>query len=166
MQDLRLAGNCVVSSKAATHGREAEVPTPLATLENLHTLPPLAAFSAPWCSVIDERAALRERVREANDIVDVVGERIALRPAGPIHKGLCPFHADKHPSLTVDSRRQRYKCWSCGEGGDVFQFVQKFEKITFPEALEVLARRAGISLEKIQKSPQGPSRAGMLDVMR
>ncbi len=105
-------------------------------------------------------------MREANDIVDVVGERLALRPAGPIHKGLCPFHDDKHPSLTVDSRRQRYKCWSCGEGGDVFQFVQKFEKITFPEALEVLARRAGISLEKIQKYAQGPSRAGMLDVMR
>lgn len=105
-------------------------------------------------------------MREANDIVDVVGERIALRPAGPIHKAVCPFHDDHNPSLTVDSRRQRYKCWSCGEGGDVFAFVQKFEKITFPEALEVLARRAGISLEKIQKSPQGPSRAGMLDVMR
>jgi DNA primase len=105
-------------------------------------------------------------VREANDIVDVVGERIALRPAGPLHKALCPFHDDHNPSLTVDSRRQRYKCWSCGEGGDVFQFVQKFEKITFPEALEVLARRAGISLEKIQKFAQGPSRAGMLDVMR
>jgi DNA primase len=105
-------------------------------------------------------------VREANDIVDVVGGYIALRPAGPLHKALCPFHDDHNPSLTVDSRRQRYKCWSCGEGGDVFQFVQKFEKITFPEALEVLARRAGISLEKIQKSPQGPSRAGMLDVMR
>jgi DNA primase len=116
--------------------------------------------------VTDERAALRERVREANDIVDVVGGYIALRPAGPLHKALCPFHDDHNPSLTVDPRRQRYKCWSCGEGGDVFQFVQKFEKITFPEALEVLARRAGISLEKIQKFSQGPSRAGMLDVMR
>ncbi len=105
-------------------------------------------------------------MREANDIVDVVGERLALRPAGPIHKALCPFHDDHNPSLTVDARRQRYKCWSCGEGGDVFAFVQKFEKITFPEALEVLARRAGISLEKIQKISQGPSRAGMLDVMK
>lgn len=105
-------------------------------------------------------------MREANDIVDVVGGYIALRPAGPIHKALCPFHDDHNPSLTVDPRRQRYKCWSCGEGGDVFAFVQKFEKITFPEALEVLARRAGISLEKIQKFSQGPSRAGMLDVMK
>ena len=105
-------------------------------------------------------------MREANDIVDVVGERIALAPGRSHHKALCPFHDDHNPSLTVDPRRQRYKCWSCGEGGDVFAFVQEFEKITFPEALEVLARRAGISLEKIQKSPQGPSRAGMLDVMR
>jgi DNA primase len=116
--------------------------------------------------VIDDRAALREQVREANDIVDVVASRMTLRPAGPLHKGLCPFHEDHNPSFTVDSRRQRYKCWSCGEGGDVFAFVQKFDKVTFPEALELLALRAGISLEKIQKIPQGPSRAGMVEVMK
>jgi DNA primase len=116
--------------------------------------------------VIDDRAALRERVREANDIVDVVGERLSLRPAGPTFKSLCPFHDDHNPSFNVDPRRQRYKCWSCGKGGDVFSFVQEFEHITFPEAMELLARRAGISLENLQKSPQGPSRAGMLDSMR
>jgi DNA primase len=126
----------------------------------------VAASQVPGCSVVDDRAALREQIREANDIVDVVGSRINLRPAGPQFKGLCPFHEDHNPSLTVDSRRQRYKCWSCGEGGDVFTFVQKFDKVTFPEALELLARRAGISLEKIKKNPQGPSRAGMLDVMK
>jgi DNA primase len=126
----------------------------------------VVASNAPGCSVVDDRAALREQIREANDIVDVVGSRISLRPAGPQFKGLCPFHEDHNPSLTVDSRRQRYKCWSCGEGGDVFAFVQKFDKVTFPEALELLARKAGISLEKIKKNPQGPSRAGMLDVMR
>jgi DNA primase len=123
------------------------------------------ASPAPKCFVNDERIALRERVREANDIVDVVGGYVTLRPAGPLYKALCPFHDDKHPSLTVDPRRQRYKCWACGEGGDVFAFVQKIDHVTFPEALETLARRAGISLEKLQKSPQGPGRAGMLDVM-
>ena len=113
----------------------------------------------------DDRTELRERVREANDIVDVIGGYLSLRPNGPTFKSLCPFHDDHNPSFNVDPRRQRYKCWSCGEGGDVYAFVQKYDRITFPEALEVLARRAGISLEKIQKSPQGPSRAGMLDVM-
>lgn len=126
----------------------------------LHGAPP-----GSGCSVTEDWAALRERVREANDIVDVVGARVNLRPAGALFKALCPFHDDHNPSMTVDRRRQRYKCWSCGEGGDVFTFVQKFDKVTFPEAMELLARQAGISLEKIQKTPQGPSRAGMFDVM-
>ena len=134
-------------------------------LSRRDTLIVRALATAPRCTVIDDRAALRERVREANDIVDVVGERLSLRPAGPQFKSLCPFHDDHNPSFNVDPRRQRYKCWSCGEGGDVFSFVQKFHNITFPEALELLAHRAGISLEKFQKSPQGPSRAGMFEVM-
>lgn len=114
----------------------------------------------------DDRAALKQQIKEANDIVDVVGGYISLRQVGPTFKSLCPFHDDHHPSFDVDPRRQRYRCWSCGKHGDVFNFVQEFEKVSFPEALELLARRAGISLEKIQKNPQGPSRAGMLDVMR
>ena len=126
----------------------------------------VVASTSSGCTVVDDRAALREQVREANDIVGVVASRITLRPSGPLHKGLCPFHDDHNPSFIVDSRRQRYKCWSCGEGGDVFAFVQKFDKVTFPEALELLARRAGISLEKIRKSPPGPSRAGMVEVMK
>lgn len=113
-----------------------------------------------------DRDALKQQIKEANDIVDVVGGYMSLRPVGPTFKGLCPFHDDKHPSFDVDPRRQRYRCWACGKHGDVFNFVQEHEKISFPEALELLARRAGISLEKIQKFPQGPSRTGMLDVMR
>ncbi|HZZ80182.1 MAG TPA: DNA primase, partial [Gemmataceae bacterium] len=140
--------------------------TTIAAAQRWRANGPTAADSAPWCCVTDDWAALRERVRDANDIVDIVGERLALRPAGAIHKALCPFHADKNPSLTVDPRRQRYKCWACGEGGDVFSFVQKFDKVTYPEALELLARRGGISLEKVRKKSQGPSRAGMLDVMK
>ncbi len=116
--------------------------------------------------MIDDRTALRERVREANDIVDVVGSYLSLRPAGPTFKALCPFHDDKHPSLDVDPRRQRFRCWACGKHGDVFDFVQEREHVTFPEALELLARRASISLENFRKSPQGPSKAGMLDVMK
>ncbi len=114
----------------------------------------------------DDRAALKQQVKDASDIADVVGRYISLRPLGPTFKGICPFHDDHRPSFDVDPRRQRYRCWSCGKHGDVFDFVQEFEKISFPEALELLARQAGISLEKIQKKPTGPSRAGMLDVMR
>ncbi len=54
-----------------------------------------------------------KQVKEANDIVDVVGDYLSLRPAGPTFKGLCPFHDDHHPSFDVDPRRQRYRCWSC-----------------------------------------------------
>ncbi len=109
---------------------------------------------------------LKQQIKEANDIVDIVGTYISLRPAGPTFKGLCPFHKDSRPSLDVDPRRQRYRCWSCGEHGDVIAFVQKHQNISFLEALELLGRRAGISLEKIQKKQPGPSRAGMLDVMK
>jgi DNA primase len=107
-----------------------------------------------------------KQVKEANDIVDVVGGYLALRPAGPTFKGLCPFHDDHRPSFDVDPRRQRYKCWSCGKAGDVISFIQEHEHISFIEALELLARRAGITLEKHTPSPQSQTRALMLDVVR
>jgi DNA primase len=106
-----------------------------------------------------------KQVKQANDIVDVVGGYLALRPAGATFKGLCPFHDDSRPSFDVDPRRQRYRCWACGKHGDVISFVQEFEKVSFPEALELLARRAGIELEA-QGPAQGPGRAFLLDVMR
>lgn len=107
-----------------------------------------------------------KQVKEANDIVDVVGGYLALRPAGPTFKGLCPFHDDSRPSFDVDPRRQRFRCWACGKYGDVISFVQDYEKVDFAEALELLARRAGITREKAQVSPQAQSRALMLDVVR
>lgn len=107
-----------------------------------------------------------KQVKQANDIVDVVGGYLALRPAGGTYKGLCPFHDDSRPSFDVDPRRQRYRCWSCGKFGDVISFVQEFEKVAFPEALEMLARRAGITLEADDRPNQGPGRAQLFDVMR
>lgn len=107
-----------------------------------------------------------KQVKEANDIVDVVGGYLSLRPAGATFKGLCPFHDDSRPSFDVDPRRQRYRCWSCGKYGDVLSFVQEFEHVSFPEALELLARRAGISLDRRDASPQAQTRALLLDVMR
>jgi DNA primase len=108
-----------------------------------------------------------KQVKEANDIVAVIGGYVELRPAGGARfKGLCPFHDDHNPSLVVDQQWQNYKCWSCNKYGDVFTFVQEHERISFAEALELLARRAGIQLEKSAKFVQEQGRAAMLEVIR
>jgi DNA primase len=109
---------------------------------------------------------LIKQVKEANDIVDVVGAYVALRPAGATFKGLCPFHDDSRPSFDVDPRRQRYRCWSCNKFGDVITFIQEHDRVDFREALELLARRAGITLEKKGASPQNEGRALMLEVVK
>src|SRR5262249_36133325 len=107
-----------------------------------------------------------KQVKEANDIVDVVGEYIALRPAGPTFKGLCPFHDDSRPSFAVDPPRHRYPWWSCGKYGDVISFVQEHTRVSFPEALEVLARRAGIQLEKNGDPVRSAEKLKLLDAVR
>ncbi len=114
----------------------------------------------------DDWADLIRQVKEANDIVDVVGSYLALRPAGKTFKGLCPFHEDSRPSLDVDPQRQRYRCWSCNKSGDVISFVQEHDRVSFKEAFELLGRRAGISLEKIGGTRQNSGRAFMLDTLR
>jgi DNA primase len=112
----------------------------------------------------DERV---KQVKQANDIVEVIGGYLALRPAGGTFKGLCPFHDDTRPSFDVDPRRGRFRCWACGKYGDVISFVQEFERVTFPEALELLARRAGIVLEdRANMDQQARERVALLDVMR
>ena len=91
----------------------------------------------------------REQVRSAVNIVDVIGERVRLRPAGPNrYMGLCPFHNEKRPSFTVHAVHQFYKCFSCGAGGDVFKFVMEKDGLSFFEALKSLAERYGIPMPK------------------
>ena len=86
-------------------------------------------------------------VRERSEIADVVGEYLQLRPAGGGHlKGLCPFHDERTPSFNVTPGKELYHCFSCGEGGDVIKFVQKMESLSFGEAIERLAARAGVEL--------------------
>ncbi len=86
-------------------------------------------------------------VRERSEIADVVGEYLQLRPAGGGHlKGLCPFHDERTPSFNVTPGKELYHCFSCGEGGDVIKFVQKVESLSFSEAIERLAARAGVEL--------------------
>ena len=87
-----------------------------------------------------------DEVRARTDIVSVIERYVTLKRAGRRFRGLCPFHGEKTPSFNVDPEAGYFKCFGCGEGGDVFQFVQKIENLTFPEALERLALAAGITL--------------------
>ncbi|MCX7847132.1 MAG: DNA primase [bacterium] len=88
-----------------------------------------------------------ERVRVANPIQDVIGERVQLKKAGKSLKGLCPFHREKTPSFFVAPDKGFYHCFSCHKGGNVIQFLMEFEGLSFGEAVEQLARRAGIAIE-------------------
>ena len=89
---------------------------------------------------------LVEEIRSRNDIVDVVSSYVKLQRKGSNYVGVCPFHNDHSPSMSVNQPRQIYHCFSCGAGGDVFKFVMEYENLTFPEAMKVLADRAGIDL--------------------
>jgi DNA primase len=84
------------------------------------------------------------QVAQATDIVDLVGQYIALKKRGKEFVGLCPFHDDKRPSLNVSSAKQIFKCFACGAGGGVFQFLMLYDKLTFPQAVRTLADRARI----------------------
>jgi DNA primase len=90
--------------------------------------------------------SLKDKILDAIDIVQVIGERVALTRKGKDFLGLCPFHPDHHPSLSVSPSKRIYKCWSCAAGGDVISFVQRIERVSFREALAILAARAGIEL--------------------
>lgn len=85
-------------------------------------------------------------VRKANDIVDVISSYVSLTKRGKNYFGVCPFHDDTNPSMSVSSEKQIYKCFACGASGNVFTFVMDYENVDFKEALSILAKRAGISI--------------------
>ena len=89
-----------------------------------------------------------DKIMEATNIVDVVGEFVNLRKSGVNYKGLCPFHNDTTPSFMVSPARQICKCFSCGEGGNAVNFLMKHEQITYPEALRWLAKKYNIEIEE------------------
>lgn len=93
-----------------------------------------------------------ERIREANDIVDIVGQYVQLRKRGKNYFGLCPFHQEDTPSFSVAPDKQIYHCFGCGEGGNVISFIMEYEKLNFPEALERLADNAGIELPEMSST--------------
>lgn len=103
-------------------------------------------------------------IKQAIDIIALVGEYLSLHRAGSKYKALCPFHDDHNPSLELNPERQSFKCWSCGAGGDVFDFVQQYERVDFSEALRMLAERAGVALhpDRAAAPADGPSKSEML----
>lgn len=103
----------------------------------------------------------KQRVRDASDIVRIIGEVVALKPKGREYAGLCPFHDDHNPSMAVVPHKQIFHCFVCGTGGDVFTFVRKFHNMEFREALEFLAQRAGIELQARRRETIEPGREGV-----
>ncbi len=102
-----------------------------------------------------------EEIKQRLDIVEVVSDYVALKRAGQNYKGLCPFHPEKTPSFMVSHPKQIFHCFGCGAGGDVFGFVMRHEGLTFPEALELLAKRAGVELK-----PAAPRERGLKDSVK
>ncbi|HEV7810944.1 MAG TPA: DNA primase, partial [Candidatus Limnocylindrales bacterium] len=103
-------------------------------------------------------------IKNKLSVVDVVGETVQLKKAGSTFKGLCPFHGEKTPSFTVTPARDSWKCFGCGEGGDVFSFVMKRDSVTFPEALKTLAAKAGVELDE-RTSREDARKARLRSVM-
>ena len=93
---------------------------------------------------------LIERIKDSNNIVDVISQYVTLKRKGTTYFGLCPFHREKTPSFAVSETKQVFHCFGCHKGGTVIQFVQNVENISFKEALEILAEKARIELPKVQ----------------
>uniref|UniRef100_UPI00405795CF DNA primase n=1 Tax=Acetatifactor sp. TaxID=1872090 RepID=UPI00405795CF len=103
---------------------------------------------------------LVEEVRMKNDIVGVVSGYVKLQKKGNNHWGCCPFHNEKTPSFSVSEPKQMYHCFGCGVSGNVYTFVMKYENFTFPEAVKVLADRAGVKLPEVEETAEMKQRAG------
>lgn len=89
-----------------------------------------------------------EEIRTRTNIVDVISRYVTVRPSGANFVAICPFHPDKSPSLVISPEKGLYHCFGCGEGGDVFRFLMKVERIEFPEAVRRLAEEAGVQLQR------------------
>jgi len=108
-----------------------------------------------------------EEVRRVADIVRVISDHVALRKMGTSWKGLCPFHQEKSPSFNVRQEPAVFHCFGCGEGGDVFKFLMLRERVSFPEAIEMLARRFGVPVPegRVEPGPDRKEREEMLALM-
>ena len=95
---------------------------------------------------------LVQEILDKTDIVSVIGEHVRLTKKGSRWVGLCPFHAEKSPSFSVDADKGLFYCFGCQKGGSTVQFLMELDKLSFPEAMEELAKRAGLPLE-LEEAP-------------
>jgi DNA primase len=96
-------------------------------------------------------------IRHRASIVEVISDHVTLKKAGRNYMGLCPFHAEKTPSFTVSEEKGIYHCFGCQSGGSVFHFLMNYDHLTFPEAVERVAKRYGIAVEQDGRRPSQES---------
>ena len=106
-----------------------------------------------------------QNIKERIDILALVQEYVELKPAGKYHKGLCPFHSEKTPSFTVSPERERWHCFGCSKGGDIFTFLQEIEGMDFVEALKHLAIKAGVTLSNTRSSVNASQKNRVKDIL-
>lgn len=111
------------------------------------------------------RDDIAARIKEAADIVQVIGECVELKKSGTRFLGLCPFHGEKTPSFSVHSGQQFFHCFGCGESGDVFSFIMKYHSLDFPEAMKTLANRYHIELPERRRSKEEETLAKNRDLL-
>ena len=117
-------------------------------------------------SDLDITDSVMAELRSAADIVAVIGEHTRLKKAGRSWKGLCPFHNERTPSFTVDREKGLYHCFGCGAGGDVIHFVRQMDRLDFPEAVEALASRFGVSIpRRVSRRPGEDRRERLLEAL-
>ncbi|MFC1839015.1 DNA primase [Thermodesulfobacteriota bacterium] len=102
---------------------------------------------------MDSYQAAKEEIKRSSDIVELIGQYVQLKKTGMNHLGLCPFHSEKDPSFTVSQSKQRFHCFGCKTGGDIFSFWMEYHKVSFPQAMKELAERYHISLPERKMTP-------------
>ena len=106
-----------------------------------------------------------EEVRMRSDIVDVISGYVKLQKKGSNYFGLCPFHNEKSPSFSVSPQKQMYYCFGCGAGGNAITFVMEYESLPFPEALKLLADRAGVNLPEVEYTKEERAKADKRSIL-
>ena len=107
-----------------------------------------------------------ENLKTKLKIKEVVGQYVTLTKAGVNYKGICPFHNDSHPSMVVNEARETYHCFVCGAHGDAIDFLQKFNNISFPEAVRLACKIANVEFPKMEATPEEEQAYKLLEARR